>query len=197
MRLKKFFIALSAVAILLGVFGIETAAAVQKKITVTSSAFANNKEIPVKYVHFDVPGGENRSLPIAWKVKKKIVSKIKSFAVSMIDLHPIAEKCVHLFVVNIPADARALEDGALSGFASVPMGTQQLLNCFNELGYLGPDPPAGSGSHNYEITVYGLKVAEVVSMDAAMRYYSADEIKALLKGKIVAKGKLKGKFEVR
>ena len=178
--------------------GAASVAAAKKKIVVTSTAFKNGGKLPVKYAYSpDVPGGENMSIPLAWTVAKKTAPKIKSFAISIIDLHPVAEKCVHLLVINVPPETRAIEEGALTGYASVPPGTQQLKNCFGELGYLGPDPPPGSGDHTYDITVYGLSVAAFpgINMDNAMdKQYGADEFQKMLRGKVVAKGKLKAKF---
>lgn len=199
--MKKIITWISFAAVLVGIFMISPQAyakKVQKKITVTSAAFANNGAIPAKYGAIpEVPGGENISIPLQWTIKKKTAKKIKSFAISMVDHHPVANNCVHFLVINIPADTRELAEGALNGYASVPIGTQQLLNCIGELGYFGPAPPQGSGDHTYEITIYGLSVPEVpgITMDNAMdKQYSEAEFKALIKGKVVAKARLKGKL---
>jgi Raf kinase inhibitor-like YbhB/YbcL family protein len=135
---------------------------------------------------------------LAWKVSKKTAKKVKSFAVTIIDLHPVAQKCVHLAAVNIPADTRSVDEGAFSGFASLPQGTQQLMNCYGSLGYGGPFPPEGTGNHVYEITVYGLNQADIgISHDDAMhKEFKAGDLKKLFKGKMVGKGKLKGKFRI-
>ncbi len=203
MHAKKIRASFSIIVLLAGLFLASApayAASASKKIKVASSAFKNNESMPAKYAFADpsIPGSENKSPPLAWKVSKKTAKKIKSFAVTIIDLHPIAQKWVHLAAVNIPADTRAIEEGAFSGFANLPDGTLQLMNSFGALGYGGPFPPEGSGDHIYEITVYGLKQADIgLSADDALhKEFKADELQKLFKGKTVGKGKLKGKFRI-
>ncbi|MBI2639152.1 YbhB/YbcL family Raf kinase inhibitor-like protein [Candidatus Peregrinibacteria bacterium] len=203
MNAKKISAIFSITVLLTGLFIASApvyAASASKKIKVTSSAFKNGGNMAAKYAFADpsIPGSENKSPPLTWKVSKKTAKKIKSFAITIIDLHPVAEKCVHLAAINIPANTRAIEEGAFSGFASLPEGTQSLVNCFGSLGYGGPFPPEGTGDHVYDITVYGLKVADIgLSKDDAMhKEFKADALQKLFKGKTVAKGKLKGKFRI-
>lgn len=203
MKAKKIFTWISLFVFSAGLFLISApayAAKKSKKISVTSSAFKNGGVIPAKYAFADpsIPGSENKSPPLAWKVSKKTAKKVKSFAITIIDLHPVAQKCVHLAAVNIPANTRAIEEGAFSGFATLPEGTQQLLNCYGTQGYGGPFPPEGPDYHVYDITVYGLNQADLgLSQDDALhKEFKADDLKNLFKGKTVAKGKLKGKFRI-
>lgn len=200
MHSKKLFTSITAVLLIMGILGLNSVAYAKtnwKKIKVTSTAFQNNGQIPVKYaLSPEIPGGENISIPLQWKVKKKAAKKIKSFAISMVDLHPVANKCVHMLLINISPAARELTEGAITGYSSLPEGTQQLMTCLGTLGYGGPAPPPGGGDHIYETTIYGLKIADLgIGMDQAMdKQYTADEFANLVKGKVVAKGKLHGKF---
>lgn len=197
--IKKLIVVASIAFIVIGLFGAAApalAAKKSKKITVTSSAFKNGEFIPAKYALSDagIEGAENMSIPISWKVKEKTAKKIKSYAVSIIDLHPIAQKWVHLFAVNIDPTIRSLPEGALSGHSEPDFMVEVLRNSYDFNGYGGPNPPSGSGPHAYEITIYGLKV-DSLSFDSDTQI-TADSIKELLKKKVVAKGKLKGKFEI-
>lgn len=166
-----------------------------KKISVTSTAFRNGGDIPAKYAYngFDISGAQNLSIPLTWKVTKKVAKKTKSFAVTIIDRHPIAEKFVHLLAYNIPAATRSLEEGALSGDrAKAPVGTLVGRTTDGNAGYIGPYPPPNEGKHVYDITVYALNVEKLELK--ALSQISEAAFKKLLKRKIVAKGKLKGKF---
>lgn len=203
MNAKNIYALVSLSVLLGGIFLVSApvyGASASKKITVTSTAFKNGGKMAAKYaaVYPDIPGSEDLSPPLAWKLSKKTAKKIKSFAISIIDLHPIAEKAVHLFAYNLPANLRSVEEGAFSGNMRPPVGTVYTSNVFGDAGYGGPAPPADSGVHVYEITVYGLNV-EQLSTDTSGQLMITTEaaVKTWLKGKVVAKGKLKGKFEVK
>lgn len=198
--LKKMITWCALLSLIVGTFVVSPAVFAagkkKKKIIVTSTAFKNGGDIANKYAYngFDIPGAENLSIPLHWKtMTKKTVSKTKSFAVTIIDHHPIAQNFVHLLAYNIPAGERALEEGALSGdMAKAPLGTLVGRTTAGDAGYMGPYPPPNEGKHVYDITVYALNV-EKLELEALSQISEAD-FKKLLKGKIVAKGKLKGKF---
>lgn len=190
---------IAAVAVLTVAFGILLSsgafAAANKKINLVSPAFKNGREIPIKYVlpESQIPGAEGFSPPLAWTVAKKNAKKIKSFALIMVDLHPIAKKWIHWAMVNIGAGERSLNEGGYSGNAA-PSGKGKLLqNSFGFAAYGGPNPPEGSGSHTYEFTLYGLKTNKIDAPDDSE--LSLKDFRKLLKGKVVAQGKLKGKFK--
>lgn len=196
---RKFFAWFAMLALLTGILAtgptVFAAGKKMKKISVTSTAFKNGGNIPLKYAFTvsDIPGGENVSIPLAWKVNKKTAKKIKSFAISIIDLHPIAQKCVHLIAYDLPADTRMAEEGIFSSTAPIEGAPAMRVteSCLGTNGYGGPAPPPDSGPHVYEIIVYGLKVEK---LDGVPFTASASDLKKAIKGKVVAKGKLKGKF---
>ena len=69
----------------------------------------------------------------------------------------------HWVVVNIPASARAIEQGAgTADGAALPTGSRQINNDYagfiNSPGWGGPCPPKGGKAHNYNFTLYALKV---------------------------------------
>jgi hypothetical protein len=118
-----------------------------------SLAFPNGKPIPTKYASAYVNGGKNISIPLSWS---GIPEGTRSFALSVIDLHPAANNWVHWLVIDIPPTAESLKEG--SSGRNLPSGAKELYNSFGDLGYGGPGPPKGSGLHKYEVTLYALNV---------------------------------------
>ena len=70
----------------------------------TSSAFADGGKIPQQYV-MPGAGGKNLSLPLAWSGAP---AGTKSFALSIVDPHPVAHNWVHWLVADIPGGAASL-----------------------------------------------------------------------------------------
>jgi Raf kinase inhibitor-like YbhB/YbcL family protein len=65
----------------------------------------------------------------------------------------------HWAVVNIPAAATGLEQGAgAADGAKLPAGSRQVNTDFGAPGYGGPCPPPGDKPHRYNFTLYALKV---------------------------------------
>ena len=118
---------------------------------ISSSAFPNGKPIPSKYAQLGVTGGENLSIPLSWSDRP---SNTVSFALTIVDPHPVAKNWFHWGVVNIPPSVTSLPEGA-SG-KSLPQGAKELYNSYGSPGYGGPQPPKGSGQHPYVITIYAL-----------------------------------------
>ncbi|HEX9841411.1 MAG TPA: YbhB/YbcL family Raf kinase inhibitor-like protein [bacterium] len=120
-----------------------------------SSAFSDGAAIPAPFA-MPAAGGSNRSLPFAWSEEPP---GTRSFALSIVDPHPVANNWVHWLVVNIPADVHALAGGASGG--KMPPGCQELRNGFGQAAYGGPQPPPGSGQHPYVCTLFALDVATI------------------------------------
>jgi Raf kinase inhibitor-like YbhB/YbcL family protein len=99
------------------------------------------------------PGGElaqpfgkkadNVSPQLSWD---GVPDGTRSFALSFVDLHPVARGYVHWLVVDIDAEARELAEGAAAG--ALPGRARELVP------YAGPFPP--SGTHEYLFTLYAL-----------------------------------------
>ncbi len=121
----------------------------------TSNAFQDKGKIPQQYV-MQGAGGKNVSLPLSWSGAP---GGTKSFAVSLVDPHPVARNWVHWLVINIPPEAASLEEGA--SLKKMPAGARELKNSFGDLGYGGPQPPRGTGDHPYVVTLYALNVAQL------------------------------------
>src|SRR4030042_245443 len=75
---------------------------------ISSSAFKDGGKIPVQYV-MPGAGGKNISIPLAWK---NTPAGTKSFALSIVDPHPVAQHWVHWFVITVLHSVTAVADGA-------------------------------------------------------------------------------------
>ena len=120
-----------------------------------SSAFADGEKIPQKYV-MPGAGGKNLSLPFQWSGAP---AGTQSFALAIVDPHPVAHNWVHWLVINLPGDTKGLEEGA-SG-KKMPPGAMELHNSWGKAGYGGPQPPPGTGDHPYVATLYALNVPKL------------------------------------
>lgn len=119
---------------------------------ISSSAFKDGGKIPIQYV-MPKAGGKNISVPISWGNPP---AGTKSFALSLVDPHPVAKNWVHWLVINIPARVTAIAEGASP--KKMPAGCVELQNSYGEIGYGGPQPPPGTGDHPYVFTIYALSV---------------------------------------
>jgi hypothetical protein len=151
---------------------------------ISSAAFKDGDKIPTHYV---MPGasGKNISVPLAWR---NAPSGTKSFALSMVDPHPVARDWVHWLVIDIPANAVSLEEGASR--KKMPHGSAELNNSFGEIGYGGPQPPKGTGDHPYVFTLYALGV-EKLDLGANA---SLSAFKKALEGKVLGSATITGKY---
>jgi Raf kinase inhibitor-like YbhB/YbcL family protein len=154
------------------------------KMEIFSTAFKDGEKIPIHYV-MPGAGGRNISLPLSWR---DAPAGTKSFALSMVDPHPVAQNWVHWLVINIPSNVASIEEGA-SG-KKMPHGSIELKNSFREIGYGGPEPPKGTGDHPYVITLYALNVEK---LDLATSVSLAAFSKAL-GGKVLGSVTITGKY---
>lgn len=150
-----------------------------------SPAFKNGTAIPERYAK-PAAGGRNISIPLKWGGAPL---GTKSFALSIVDHHPVAAMWVHWVVINIPARVRSFPEG--SSGRLMPTGSVELVNSFGDVGYGGPQPPAGSGPHPYVVTVYALNVER---LDLAP-HTTLEGFKEALKGKTLGKASITGYFE--
>lgn len=154
------------------------------KLEITSSAFKDQEKIPTQYI-MPGAGGKNISVPLSWK---NIPSGTRSFALSVVDPHPVAQNWVHWLVINIPPNISSLEEGASR--KKMPPGSMELKNSFGDIGYGGPQPPKGTGDHPYVFTLYALSV-EKLDLGANT---SLSAFKKALEGKILDSTTITGKY---
>ena len=152
---------------------------------ISTPAYEHQGQLPQKHV-MPGAGGDNVSVPLSWSGAP---AGTKSFALSMVDPHPVANNWIHWLVINIPAHVTSLEEGA-SG-SSMPEGCVELANSFGKPGYGGPQPPKGTGEHPYVSTIYALSVN---SLDLGAKA-SRDEFKKALEGKVLDQAEVTGVFE--
>lgn len=152
-----------------------------------SSAFSDRKAIPAKYANTGVSGGQNVSIPLEWSGAP---AETKSLALAIVDRHPIANNWVHWLVVNIPQTTNVLAEGA-SRTNKMPAGAKELNNTFGSSGYGGPQPPRGSGPHDYEVTLYALNV-DSLGLGANT---SLAAFEKAIAGKVLISARIIGTFE--
>ena len=119
-------------------------------LTLTSTSFSHNDEIPARHTC----DGRDISPELSWT---KIPDGTKSLVLIVDDPDapdPAAPKMtwVHWMLYNIPSDASGLPEGV--GAKELPPGTLQGLNDWQRTGYGGPCPPVGS--HRYFHKLYAL-----------------------------------------
>ena len=152
---------------------------------VHTEAFGDQESIPVRYC-MPGAGGKNISIPLQWS---EVPQGVKSFAVSVIDPHPVANNWIHWLVINIPADTRSLPEGA-SG-SNMPGGAKELQNSFGKPGYGGPQPPKGTGEHPYVVTVYALDTEGLdLNPKAGLEVFQG-----AIEGHVLGKAEVTGLFE--
>ena len=122
---------------------------------ISTSAFTDGGRIPIQYVMAGA-GGKNISIPLAWK---NIPAGTKSFALSIVDPHQVAQNWVHWLVINIPPSVTSIEEGASR--KKMPPGSIELKNSFGDIGYGGPQPPKGTGDHPYVVTLYAMNAEKL------------------------------------
>jgi Raf kinase inhibitor-like YbhB/YbcL family protein len=129
--------------------------------------------------------GDKIPSPLNWS---QAPEGAKSFAISIVDPHPVARNWVHWLVINIPAQTTSLSEGA-SG-KKMPAGAVELNNSFGSIGYGGPQPPKGTGDHPYVITLYALSVEKLdLGVDTNLAAFQK-----ALEGKVLASAKITGMY---
>jgi Raf kinase inhibitor-like YbhB/YbcL family protein len=124
---------------------------------VVSTTVRNGHPLPTAQLSgiFGVPGGKDISPELSWSGFPK---RTKSFIVSMYDPEaPTGSGFWHWIVEDIPARTTSLPKnaGALKS-TTLPAGAIQLDGDAGVARYIGGAPPAGSGVHDYYITVTAL-----------------------------------------
>ncbi len=171
----------------------------------TSPAFVENAVIPTRYTG----DGADVSPPLAWRGAPP---DTESFALTMVDPDvPFGETVplygelpppgtvsgdlfVHWLVVDIPASASALDDGASPGH--MPPPTRELKTSFALFGveanrYGGPAPPPELRAHAYKFTLYALDTPRLSGLTPDSDHAALTEAMA---GHVLATATLTGYF---
>jgi hypothetical protein len=127
--------------------------------TLTSSSVRDGQPLPLAQLSgmFGVPGGQDRSPQLSWS---GFPQETKSFVVSMYDPQaPTGSGFWHWVVADIPASVTELaEDAGAPDTTALPAGAFQLGGDAGVRQYVGGAPPAGTGMHQYYLTVTALDV---------------------------------------
>ncbi len=154
------------------------------KLDVSSPGFAPNALLNPKYSEY----ADGVSPAIAWST----VDGAKSYAIIMED--PDAKPAlpfVHWLAWNIPAEVTKLPEGVQEQpRLTEPDGVLQGRTTRGSIGYYGPRPPVGEAPHHYHFQVFALDVAKLDVPFGADR----DTLLAAMKGHVLAKGKLVGRY---
>jgi Raf kinase inhibitor-like YbhB/YbcL family protein len=151
---------------------------------ISSAAFKDGEKIPIQFV-MPGAGGKNISIPLIWK---NVPAGTKSFCLSIIDSHPVAQNWVHWLVINIPPQITSIDEGASK--KKMPQGSVELKNSFGDIGYGGPQPPKGTGDHPYVVTLYALNV-EKLDLDTNT---SLSAFKKAIEGRVIGSASITGKY---
>ena len=151
---------------------------------ISSSAFKDQGKIPIQYV-MPGAGGKNISIPISWK---NVPAGTKSFALSIVDPHPVAQNWVHWLMINIPKEVNSIDEGASR--KKIPSGSIELKNSFGDIGYGGPQPPKGTGDHPYVVTLYALNVEKLeLGVNTSLSAF-----KKAIEGKVIESASITGLY---
>ncbi|MFH1012409.1 MAG: YbhB/YbcL family Raf kinase inhibitor-like protein [Candidatus Peregrinibacteria bacterium] len=118
------------------------------------TGYANGATIPAPFATRG-GGGNNVSIGAQWSP----ISQAKSYALLFDDIHPMADHWVHWLVVDIPAEVTTLAEGASR--STMPTGSRELITSWGKTGYDGPQPPPGSGPHEYVARLYALDIEKL------------------------------------
>ena len=95
----------------------------------------------------------------------------------------------HWVIYNIPAQIRHLPAG-IPAQEMLPNGIRQGINSFGKLGYSGPYPPSGDGTHRYYFRVYALSQRPEVPSRA-----TREQLIGAISPHVIAIGELMGHYQ--
>lgn len=148
-----------------------------------SPAFAEGHPIPVRHTG----DGEDLSPALGWVAPEGTAEL--ALIVDDPDA-PTAEPWVHWVAYNIPGDANGLSEGYHGGQTpQEPARIVQGVNSWGSVGYRGPSPPKGHGTHHYHFKAFAL--------DEPLDLPPGLDKKALLEaisGHVLARGELVGTY---
>lgn len=150
-------------------------------ITLSSSAFKNNAVIPQRFSC----QGENISPDLAWSSAPK---ETKSFALIVEDPDAPHGTFYHWIMYNIPASERGLDEN-IAKRDTLPNGTRQGTNSFQQMGYGGPCPPPGN-AHRYYFKLYALDTQINIPGEA-----TRDQVVSAMQGHILAEREIMGTYQ--
>ena len=155
-------------------------------LTITSTAFANNTEIPSSYTC----EGKDVSPPLAWS---GVPAGAKSLALIVDDPDapdPAAPKMtwVHWVLYAIPPAATGLPEAVKP--SALPAGTLEGVNDWKRAGYGGPCPPIGRHRYFHKLYALATVLPDLGRPDKAA-------LEKAMQGHILAQAVLLGTYQKR
>jgi Raf kinase inhibitor-like YbhB/YbcL family protein len=158
-----------------------TQTATQKVMTITSSAFENNGEIPDMYSGFS----KDQSWPISWS---GVPAQAQSLVLIVHDPDAPRGDFVHWVLYNIPPSTAQLASGVAP--EELPHGTLMGKNDFGHTGFNGPKPP--KGTHRY--------ITQLIALDAVLEdlhFPTREQLMNRIQGHVIATAEYVGTFAAR
>ncbi len=152
---------------------------------ITTSAFSHGSPMPARYTG----DGADVSPPLAWSGLPE--GTIELALICDDPDAPRPEPWVHWVIYKIPASAAGLGEGVPpSENLTSPPGAMQGMNTWPAVGYRGPAPPRGHGTHHYRFHLYALDAA----LPLQPRLTKAQLLEAM-RGHILAEAELVGTYQ--
>jgi Raf kinase inhibitor-like YbhB/YbcL family protein len=153
-------------------------------VRIRSNAFADGQPIPREYSR----EGDDRSPPLAID---DVPAGAKTLALIVDDPDAPKKTWVHWLAWGLPADRTEIPAGVpKADVVDAVGGLHQGTNDFGEVGYGGPNPPRGHGTHHYRFTVYALR--EAIELDPGV---ARDALDHAMEGNVLATARLVGTYE--
>lgn len=130
---------------------------------------------------------DNSSPELRWD---DVPENCKSFVLIAEDPDAPQGLFTHWVVYNIPPGIRHLPAG-IPAQEVLPNGIRQGVNSAGKLGYSGPCPPLGHGSHRYYFRLYALSAAPTDLPHRATR----EQILAAIEPSIIQTAELMGRYQ--
>jgi len=150
-----------------------------ESIHLQSSTFQDGATLPVEYSC----SGAGKSPPLAWS---GVPQTAKTLALLVTDPDAPGGVWTHWMVWNLPPATTSLP-AAVPSQATLSSGARQGKNSRGSIGYDAPCPPPGR-PHRYVFTLYALDA----KMD--LSGVAVDEYSAALRGHVLARGRIMGRF---
>ena len=154
-----------------------------KEFTLESPAFRHGERVPVRHTC----EGEDVSPKLTWSGAPE---GTKSYALIMYDPDAPVGTFIHWVLYDIPANRTELPEAVPRGQQIVEGIGVQGRNDFGYIGYGGPCPPRGHGTHRYFFALHALSVESLGLRPGA----SADEVLAAIKGRVLGYAVLMGTY---
>jgi len=158
-------------------------------MTLTSSAWADGGQIPIKYTQ----AGEEASPPLAWS---EVPEAAASFVLIVHDVDAATgngtEDLLHWMLWNIPGTATGLPERVPPG-SQLPDGTRQISA--TGPGYRGPGAPASGPAHHYVFELFALDATLDVPAVGASPPQTRAAVVAGMAGHVRGKAAYVGRFK--